>query len=436
MPWSITGIIEGFYGRPWSWDERAEVMRWCHDRGMTTYVYAPKDDPKHRDRWREPYGDETLGGFARLVGERTLRVGFGISPGLSIDCWSDEDRRALLAKVEQVLATGIDLVVLALDDIPFGGREQGQAHAALTSWLRDHLGSRAALTLVPTEYVGMQPTPYLTALAAGTPTDVPIAWTGPMVVNDRISAAEASARADALGGRPPLVWDNFPVNDGLMADRLHLGPLWGRDADLAGTCSGYLANPMVQPRASKLALASAAAWLRGEDPLDAWAHEAEALGVRVLAEACDGAVPQALVQSAVEWVDDDERWPRLVAPLRAWLEAAAACDAGALGEEVQPWVDQVRAEARLGLDALGLVDLARSRAGLRAIEHGFAVGYGTREAQRAAVSVMGVRYGFQPALGQASDGTFAFEPTSIITGRNAIDRLVAAALAFLGARSR
>ena len=92
MGWPIAGIIEGFYGRPWTWDERADVMRWCHDHGMTDYIYAPKDDPKHREQWRDPYDADVLDGFARLVGEKTLRVGFGISPGLSIDCYSDDDR--------------------------------------------------------------------------------------------------------------------------------------------------------------------------------------------------------------------------------------------------------------------------------------------------------------------------------------------------------
>ena len=92
LAWQLAGIIEGFYGKPWTWDERAEVMRWCHERGMDTYVYAPKDDPKHRERWREPYGNGKLDGFARLVDDKTLRVGFGISPGLSIDCYADDDR--------------------------------------------------------------------------------------------------------------------------------------------------------------------------------------------------------------------------------------------------------------------------------------------------------------------------------------------------------
>ena len=64
MAWAVSGIIEGFYGRPWTWDERAEVMRFCHDRGMRHYVYAPKDDPKHRAEWRSPYDTDELDGLS------------------------------------------------------------------------------------------------------------------------------------------------------------------------------------------------------------------------------------------------------------------------------------------------------------------------------------------------------------------------------------
>jgi hypothetical protein len=228
VAWRIGGIIEGFYGRPWTWDERADLMRFGHERGMTHYVYAPKDDPKHRAEWRALYDDDMLNGFARLRGEDTMAVGFAISPGLSIDYYSADDRAALAAKVDQVVNVGIGLVVLALDDIPFGGGDQGRAHAELTTWLREYLGDRAALALVPTEYVGTASTPYLDALANGVPHDVPIAWTGDAVVNESITAAQALVRAASLGDRPPLIWDNWPVNDGVMTDRLHVGPMWGR----------------------------------------------------------------------------------------------------------------------------------------------------------------------------------------------------------------
>jgi hypothetical protein len=400
-------------------------MRFCHERGMTDYVYAPKDDPKHRQDWREPYEPEMVAGFERLAGEGTLRVGFGISPGLSIDYDAADDRAALATKVDQVLGCGINLVVLALDDIPFGGGSQGGAHARLTTWLREHIGDRASLVLVPTEYVGTRVTPYLTALAEGVPDDVPIAWTGDYVVNDAITTSQAEARAASLGGRQPLVWDNYPVNDGMMADRLHLGPLWGRDADLLGACSGYLANPMVQGRASLLPLASIAGWLRGEDPVAVWAAEAESMGVRVFAEACDGAVPLALTEAAVEWLDDPSGWDTVVAPLRDWLTAARECTADVFGDDVSPWVEQVHKEARLGLDAVRLVENG-------SIELAFTIGFVWPSLRRAEKSVMGVRCGFAPVMGQAADGTWTFRAESLIEGRNAIDLLVRSCLVAYG----
>jgi hypothetical protein len=435
MAWAIAGIIEGFYGRPWTWDERAEVMRFCHERGMRDYIYAPKDDPKHRADWRSPYDTDVLDGFARLAAEDTLRVGFGISPGLTIDCASGEDRAALAAKVDQVVEVGVDLVCLALDDIPFKGGPQGVAHADLTAWLRDHLGDRAALVLVPTEYVGTAPTPYLDALAEGVPADVPIAWTGIAVVNGSITADDARTRAASLGGRPPLVWDNYPVNDGLMTERLHLGPLWGREAGLVDECSGYVANPLVQPHASLLPLASIAAWLRGDDPVGAWASEAEAMGLRVFAEACDGSVPRALVERAVEWIDDDRDWATAATPLREWLAAASECAAPGLEDEVRGWLDQVHTEAALGLDALRLVDLARDEQFGNGVEMAFVVGVVWAAAQRAGKTVMGTRFGMQPVLGQRPDGTWSFHADSIIENQNAIDALARAAFNFFAARS-
>jgi hypothetical protein len=411
----IRGLIEGFYGPPWSWDARLEVMRWCDDRAMTHYVYAPKDDPLHRERWREPYGRDLLDGFERLLSDGGLHVGFALSPGLSIDYRSTEDRAALLAKVHQVVDIGIDLIVLALDDIPFRDG-LGEDHAELTTWVHDELGDDVDLVLVPTEYVGVRSTPYLDALAKGVPDDVPIGWTGRSVVNDSITVAEAEARADVLGGRPPLLWDNFPVNDAIMADQLFLGPLWGREPALVGACSGYLANPMVQPRASKLPLASVAAWLRGEDALTVWAHESEQLGWRVFAEACDGAVPRALVQGVVDGGD--------VELLSRWLEEAAACSAPGLEDEAGAWIDQVHAEARLGLQALRVIGAARVEDVDHALYGAFGLAATWPPVRRADRTVMGARCSFRPVLTQREDGRWAFDRASLTEGANAIDALV------------
>ncbi|HEY4397239.1 MAG TPA: beta-N-acetylglucosaminidase domain-containing protein, partial [Acidimicrobiia bacterium] len=49
-PVPLRGVIEGFYGRPWSLTDRLEMIEFLAERGMNAYVYAPKSDPKHRDR--------------------------------------------------------------------------------------------------------------------------------------------------------------------------------------------------------------------------------------------------------------------------------------------------------------------------------------------------------------------------------------------------
>lgn len=402
-------------------------MEACHGWGMTDYVHAPKDDPKHRHDWREPHDESELDELAVLAKAGTLRLGFGISPGLSIDVDRQADLDALGAKVDAVVDRGAGLVVLCFDDIPFGGADQGDAHARLGTWLADRLADRAAVAVIPTEYVGIRRTPYLSALGAGLPDDVPIGWTGDAVVNDQITAMQARRRSEALGGRPPLVWDNVPVNDGLMADRLHLGPLWGRDRQLADetVVTGWLANPMVQPMASLLPLASIAAWLRREDPLDAWAAEADRRGWRVFAEACDGAVPKAIVSLAAEAFAGGRLEPGGLEALRSWFGDAAVVAAPGLDAECAGWVEQVRAEADVALAAVDVIE--------RAIEPGaeptdlvtavFALGFRWRALWRSELSVMGPRLGFAPALGQAGDGTWAVRRSSLIEGANAVDAL-------------
>ena len=104
-----------------------EVGRFCAARGMTHYVYAPKDDPAHRLHWRDLYGPEELAGFEAMVADSGLVLGFGISPGLDIDAYSYDDRKALQVKVDQVVDLGAGLVMLAFDDIPFDPSGGSQA---------------------------------------------------------------------------------------------------------------------------------------------------------------------------------------------------------------------------------------------------------------------------------------------------------------------
>ncbi len=87
-------------------------------------------------------------------------------------------------------------------------------------------------------------------------------------------------------------------------------------------CCGYMANPMMQPRASMLPLASIAAWCTGGDPSAAWDAAATELGWRAFAEACDGAVPQQLVRALIE-EGDGPGWVGAADDLESWLNASS-----------------------------------------------------------------------------------------------------------------
>ncbi len=56
-------IFSGFYGRPWSSEQRKLLFKRMEQLDMNTYVYAPKDDAKHRAEWRQLYTGEESGLF-------------------------------------------------------------------------------------------------------------------------------------------------------------------------------------------------------------------------------------------------------------------------------------------------------------------------------------------------------------------------------------
>lgn len=413
----MIGIIEGFYGPPWSWQDRHVVCAELASAGMDTYVYAPKDDPLHRARWREPYPGEVLDEFEALAGAGSLRVGLALSPGLSMDPADAADRLDLQAKVEQLLGTGVSLLGLLFDDLePAPGL--GELHGDLVAWLRDVLPDHVELFVVPLHYTGLSGVAYLDALVARLPAAVPLGWTGRYVVNPTITAADARARAEVTGAAP-LLWDNTPVNDALMARHLFTGPLRGREPGLLEHLSGYLANPMVQARASLPALLSAAAWCRGEDPEAAWQRQ---LGEHaVFFDGCDGAAPAALAERVVS---GDQG---ALVELRSWFAAAELCEVHDLGDEVEPWVQQLRAEAAVGRVACDVIaaepEQARQLAPLLHLVWS--------PVRQGPVEVLGGRGSLLPCFGQDDLSRWYAAPASWVPAANVVDRLVEAAFARL-----
>ena len=261
----IRGVIEGFYGRPWPHRQRLAMIRTLGSQGFNLYVHAPKDAPAHRATWREPLTLEQLDRFAELLAagvRHGVRVAYSVSPGLSLDPESDDDFRALTAKLDPLIDIGYRDFGLQFDDIPVRPDAMtGAAHARFATRLKSFLGSRAgpraSLFFVPTVYSGLadglddSQRAYLEKLSV-LPDDVPVAWTGPRVFSREIRAEQASAIRALLGGQPLLVWDNYPVNDAGTRQDLFLGAILARGLPLAEAVEGVLINPMVQGAASRI----------------------------------------------------------------------------------------------------------------------------------------------------------------------------------------
>lgn len=53
------GVVEGFYGTPWSHEARLRQLKFYGENKMNTYIYGPKDDPYHSSpNWRLPYPEK------------------------------------------------------------------------------------------------------------------------------------------------------------------------------------------------------------------------------------------------------------------------------------------------------------------------------------------------------------------------------------------
>ena len=270
----LSGVIEGFYGPPWSHSDRLDMLRFMGRSGLKVYIYAPKNDPYHRTRWREPYPEDAERQLRELVQAADaagVEFWYAISPGLTITYSDSLDYQELLRKIEQVATLGVEHFGLFVDDVPTElahaadraayGTLAG-AHVALTNRLYTYLAERGhTLALTPTTYTNAWgDLDYLAEIGAGVAQQVVILWTGPDVASPIITKAQASDWG-ALLQRKPLLWDNYPVND-YARWRIFLGPVTGRAGDLAETTLGIIANPMNEAHASMIPLATLAEYAR------------------------------------------------------------------------------------------------------------------------------------------------------------------------------
>lgn len=263
------GYIEGFYGSPWSFENRCEMLRMMSFYGMNTHYYAPKDDPYHRDKWDELYPEKELYELAKLLeicNENFVDFYFCIAPGLSMKYSSEDDFGKLTCKAEQLYSVGVRNFGLLLDDIPenlyfdedktaFDG-EAVNAHISVSNKFHAFLRSLdrdCRLTVCPLQYHGRGDEYYISKLGKGLDSSIKIFWTGKNICSQELTVREAVVFENATN-HMPLYWDNFPVNDAEMQNEMHLGYLNGRESDLYRYSHGIISNTMECCLSSKIPL--------------------------------------------------------------------------------------------------------------------------------------------------------------------------------------
>jgi protein O-GlcNAcase / histone acetyltransferase len=257
----LAGVIEGFYGRPWSLAERLTLLDRMADWGLNTYLYAPKDDLKHRALWREPYSASETANLAEIIRasqQRSIRFIYGLSPGLDIRYGNESERVHLEKRFEQMLGLGCRHFALLLDDLPdSAGAEalkaaasyalaQCQVANALFRWTRER-SPEARFLFCPTPYCGRMAERniggegYLSAIGLELLPEIDVLWTGPEIVSREITVAHVRELRNLLR-RPPVIWDNLHAND-YDGRRFYCGPYAGRSPELRSEVGGLLSNP-------------------------------------------------------------------------------------------------------------------------------------------------------------------------------------------------
>jgi len=309
------GFIEGYYGIPWTTDERVELMRFGSRFKTNVYIYAPKDDPYHASNWRGLYTDTDLAELKEQIQagvETKTRFVWAIHPFMNqvfTRANYERDMQVLLAKFEQLYAAGVRQFALSADDIETAALDvvlQKDMCNDIAAWLAEK-GDCYNLIFVPTFYWGAKPETIAewTCSVCGTrnegrtcskadcgnpmPTNnktvtlesyfadlmgdasapldqsVEIMWTGNKVCSTT-NNGKFEEFTNLTNGRQAFMWMNWPVNDYTYSTRdlaaikpyllLGKGEVFNTKIEEGQSAdfSGIVVNPMQEAEASKISI--------------------------------------------------------------------------------------------------------------------------------------------------------------------------------------
>lgn len=308
------GLVEGYYGYPYSVEVKKDLMRFMMRMKMNSYMYGAKSDPYHLSRWTEPYptkvsATEEKNGWlsqdmVRDICETSTatKVNFiwSIHPGNNF-INSATVINDIMAKYQKMYDLGVRQFGLFVDDVSIP-KEQADMdlnaqrvtdlqHAIEARWNTPE--ALPADTVKPLNFV---PQIYCRSFAgsdtqyenffralASTPSNVIIYTTG-WGVWSVPNAGDFNMPKKFLG-RDVAWWWNYPCNDNAdsqiypmdMYQNFNDMPAVGNNSTLPkemGAGIGIVSNPMQQGEVAKIPLFSVAdyAWNNsGFDNKKSWA---------------------------------------------------------------------------------------------------------------------------------------------------------------------
>lgn len=381
------GVVEGFYGTPWSHQVRMSLIDFYGKFKMNTYLYGPKDDPFHScPNWRLPYPEKEAQNIKELVEAcKRNRVDFvwAIHPGQDIK-WNEEDYQNLVNKFNWMYDLGVRDFAIFFDDISGEGTnpvKQTELLNRLTDEFVKVKGDVSPLTVCPTDYSKLwaNPTPQGSLAIYGNTLnpDIKIFWTGDVVCSDL--TPETMEWINSRIKRPAYYWWNYPVQD-YVRNFILQGPAYGLDTSLTkDDVCGVISNPMEHGEASKLALYGVAdyAWnIANYNPIDNWER-----GLNELAPEAKDAYRTFAIHSCdtENGYRRDESWETKTFRIANWNDAAAqalkaefekiekvptemeqGCENKALLQELRPWLVEFGKLGTRGKHTIELGQIFRS----------------------------------------------------------------------------
>ena len=255
------GFIEGYYGNPWSTEDRINLMKWGGYYKLNSYFYAPKNDPKHNAKWRELYTEEELNTLIRPLAEAgnasKCRFVYALHTFMynpvRFDGNYQADLKAVQDKLAQVIEAGVRQVAILADDAGnVGGNNYNKFLTDMTAWLAEmkktYPDLKQTLPFCPQEYMYNGQEYY-----KNFPENVQIVMTGGRVwgeVNQNFTNTFTNN-----AGRGPYMWINWPCTDNSKSHLIMGGYTTFLQPGVdPAKIQGIVLNPMQQSEPSKVAI--------------------------------------------------------------------------------------------------------------------------------------------------------------------------------------